>query len=250
MANLLPSVYLNRDIKYLKNVNIVEYDMKSAGLSILRAKHAISEEKVQELLNMPKEERNIAIGVLEHNNKEILEIKNAGFKEYITRFVFENGINLSNILTIKKDAIFLINCNPTIFNFDEYVNFEPKNVYTSYCLLNGKEFYYNGNTRKIDVKGLGKEVAESIANGPLKDIANILHHSECNNKLEMFKYLKDYRSRYINKKLRIESYRDIDTGFYLYKDYKLENIEPEYMNSIQYSDNYIKYIRELIIAII
>ena len=247
---LFPSNYINGQIKYLRSTSICEYDMKSAGMSILKAKKLLTQEQINELEALPKEERNIRIGRLEQANEHIMREKNLGFKEYVTRFIVENRIPVECILTIKKDAVFLINQNPQILEFDEYVKFELKNQYTSYCNLSGKEFYYNGLLNILDTKGLGKEIAEKNKNSLLRDISDLLGYVECFDKKYMFEKLKEYRSLYLNRKLPLESYRDLETGAYLYGEYQVDIITENELKDIDIRNNFIKYIHELIKAIL
>ena len=52
------------DIQYLVDVPIFEYDISKANISVLSDKGVISENQYQYLFNLPKLERNIAIGNL------------------------------------------------------------------------------------------------------------------------------------------------------------------------------------------
>lgn len=50
------------NIQYLVDVPIFEYDISKANISVLSDKGIISENQYQYLFNLPKLERNIAIG--------------------------------------------------------------------------------------------------------------------------------------------------------------------------------------------
>lgn len=243
---LLPSNYRNNNYNYLKNVSITEYDMKSGGLNILREKGFISDDEAEKLELLDKSKKNIAIGKLEISNKELRISLNNGFKEYVTQFITDNKIPIESILTIKKDAVFLINQNPTKLKFGRFIEFRPKNIYTSYCCLNNKEFYYNGALNILDVKGFGLDIAEKSANGVLKDIKSFMRMNEKFDYMIVFNALKEYRSNYLNLKLPVESYRDLDTGTFKYKGHNLEIISEKYLNDIDINDTFIKYINEFI----
>ena len=56
------TLYLNKNLSYIKNVSIVEYDIKSAGFSVIKEKKLLPEKVITKLEGMKKEDRNIAIG--------------------------------------------------------------------------------------------------------------------------------------------------------------------------------------------
>jgi hypothetical protein len=243
----MKSNYLNKDIDYLSNVKIYEYDMKSGGFSILKHKGFFSESEIEELNAMDKLSRNIYIGkkLAKHPewNKTLIE----GFKEVIKTLFETYNIDEKYVLSIKKDAIFLLNINLGKRIKTDYVNFELKNTYTSYYYLNNVEFYYNKN--KIDVKGISDSIVEKHKDFFLYDLSKIFSLVERNNYSMIVKYLKKYRLQYINKELDIESYKEFNReDAYLIElgSIKFYSKAWEELESVNISYNYLHYIKPLI----
>ena len=123
--------YLNKDIKYIKNGLIQEYDMKNGGISILYHKNILSQDDYDYLMNdLNKQERNITIGKWLKDNSDITPELMNGFKEARELFFEMNNIKDSEVLSIKKDAIFLIGKSIDIEQVNEDYLFRKKNEYT------------------------------------------------------------------------------------------------------------------------
>ena len=71
MEKLERQNFLNKDIVYLKNVSITEWDMHSAVLSIMKQHKLIPENIAEELSKLPKLDRNIRIGKLQIGNDKL-----------------------------------------------------------------------------------------------------------------------------------------------------------------------------------
>jgi hypothetical protein len=241
--------YLNKDILYLKNTTITEYDIKSAGFTVIKYKKLLPEEEIFELEKIDKEERNIRIG------KRILQYPRIGeeiintLAEVRKDFVVLNQIYENDILSIKKDAIFLIRKNPTVLKIGMF-EFRAKKSYTSYCYLNKKEFYYSSLEDSLELKGFTEENRNKQNDYLLKDIKKIMTMSEKLINEQLFVFLKQYRSKYLNRQLDIETYRDIETGKFSVDDYFMEDISKELLQSADISQNYINYLLPLFNAVI
>jgi len=237
--------YLNKDITYIKNTVITEYDIKSAGFTVIKTKKLLPSEEILELERTDKEDRNIRIGkrILQYPNisEEIINTLADIRKDFVVR----NNIQENDILSIKKDALFIIKKNPQILEVDGF-EFRKKESYSSYIYLNKKEFYYSSSTDKMDIKGLHEEVKNLQENYLLKDIKKFLQLGEKVTGIQLLGLLKTYRSKYLNKQLDKETYRDMDSGKFAVGDYQLDNISDEMLASVDISQNYISYILPLI----
>lgn len=249
MEKLERQNFLNKDILYLKNVSITEWDMHSAVLSIMKQHKLIPENIAEELSKLPKLDRNIRIGKLQIGNDKLKDEINKLLKEYIRTFAKINKIDLGNILSIKKDALFIVNQYPTQTKFGE-IEFVAKHTYTSYIYLNKKEFYYNSLLNEIDVKGINDELIEKC-HGIISDIKSLLNKSESLPIEDFFKVIQKYRSDYLNRKLPIESYRSLATGLFKTnsrREFEFDQLDDNDENKkiLNISDNYIGYILPLI----
>jgi len=233
--------YLNKDVLYLKNTSISEYDIASAGFTVIKFKKLLSDEEIQELEKLEKYERNVKIG------KRILKIPVISEEIFNTlakvreAFIVVNEIYPEDILTIKKDAIFLIKKIPQKLIIKDF-EFRAKETYTSYCYLNRKEFYYSSILKRLDVKGISDNVRNLQGDFLLKDIQRFLELAEKFPPDQMFTLLKNYRAKYLERKLDKEVYRDLDTGMFKIGEYNLETISDESLQHIDISQNYLNYL--------
>ena len=123
--------YLNRNIEFLIDSNIVEYDMKSAGLSIVKELKLLPESRIRKLEALPKDECKKQIGLIQRDDKDFKEKFKPGFELFRRKLFEENNFQDSDILTIKRDAIYTIDKFVDHTEFGNIV-FRKKNTYTSY----------------------------------------------------------------------------------------------------------------------
>jgi len=249
--------YLNTSILNLKNVVIREYDMSDGGFSIIKAKQLLPESTIKYLSNLSKLDRHIQIGKISKHDKDLSKALLDGFTEARKKFIDKNNIDTSIILSVKKDAIYLVNKLAKVTEFDG-IKFSLKNQYSSYYYINGKEFYYSSWRNELDVKGLGKEVVASQKDYLLYTIKEIMRLNEKKDKCYMVKILKDVRKEYLNLELDFEYYREMnpENSFKL-KESIGENIcgleslkDGRILDDINIVFNYINYIIPLIGLII
>lgn len=203
------TMYLNKNFNFIKGT-IREFDMKSAGLNIIKSLKLLPEKTIKELEQMPKMESKIKIGIMQRNNRQLAKDMLKGFEYYRERFIKENNIESKDILSIKKDAIFLINKGIQKDTFD-YVVFDCKNRYTSYYYFNGLEFYFNSMTRAIDVKGISDKKLKKHNKYILKFLRNMFYYIELGNSKESIRYLKKFADKYRHKELPVGYYREFNS---------------------------------------
>lgn len=243
--------YLNDSYRYLKNVTITEYDIRSAGFSVLTYRKLLPADELEKLSKLDKHTRTVKEGLLQREHPKIAEEIVNTLSKVRQAFVLLNKIPDESILSIKKDAMFLINQTPQTLVIKDVFEWRKKGVYTSYLQLPGKkEFYYNGREDKLDVKGLSKEVVEKQNNFLLKDIKNFLRSGERVNQEMIFSLLKSYREKYLKRQLPLEVYRELDSGYFRVGDYQMESIDEDMKNEIDISQNYMNYILPLIQAML
>lgn len=251
LITMQKSNYLNKEIPYLTNVNIYEYDMSSGGFNILRSKKVFSKDVEDSLLKMNKEERNITIGKILRKKPKLSEILINGFKEYMTEFCKVNGIKNEEILSIKKDAIFIINKRCKNLKLNEYVELKEKNKYTSYLYLSEIEFY--NNRFDCHVKGINDNILDR--NLFFNEIKNIMKLMEKNNDEVLFRYLRKLQKNYLEYEVDKEMYREFNSNNQfrvevIGKSFYFDNIEEEMLDYISIEYNYYTYLVPIIKALI
>ncbi len=240
-APIIPSVI---------NSSITEWDMKSANVSVLEYFHLIPQKKIDAIRQLSSEKRKVVVGLLEQKNPELAEKLERGFDEIVKMFIEVNKLDEDiDVLSIKKDAVFVIAKTPTVTEFGP-VKFIAKNTYHSFLKIGAFEFYVGYD--KVDVKGLQK-LAELHENGILYLINDVVNAAEqfAGDKAAMSSYLSTLARLYKTKKLDFEFYREfnsqskfsviIDGERYLY-----DNISEEDINDVDISYNYTNIILPLI----
>lgn len=209
--------YLNKDLKYIKNAIIREYDMKNAGLSILKHNELISLKEYNKLMNnYEKHERDVIVGKFLGENTEISNELMKGFIEARKEFFELNEIENSDVLSIKKDAIFLINKIPKYQQINDDYLFRNKNEYTSYINLKGKEFYYSVMNDKLDIKGFSKDIINNQKDYLFKFVKECLKIDSDNQSDNLFIKLLEFKNDFLERNLDNDYYRDIIENQYLF----------------------------------
>jgi len=154
--------------------DIIEYDMKEGGFSIIREENLLPTNEIEKLKAIPdKHERDITIGKLKYSKNP--DIRNTGkklemlFTKYRLMFGSANDLQVDDIFSVKRDAIFIKRYAPHT-EFGNYINFREKHAYDIYILLGQDELvtnlksrhktyevYFNSYTDDIAIKGIKDE---------------------------------------------------------------------------------------------
>lgn len=232
--------YLNKYSELMVGSEIYEYDISSAGFNLLKKNKLISEEKINKLEMHNKKIRQIMIGLMCRKDKELKAALNDAFIDIRREFFEANDIKDNEVLSIKKDAIFVLRpCYETQF---ENVEFKKKNIYSSYIYIDKKEIYYNKET--VHVKGINDEKVKLHEEYMCDLIGTCLHLLESMNEKKLKQLLVEFSNLYKNRQLPVEYYREFDrNSFYRYKDdgrIVFEDIGD--INMIDISYNYLNII--------
>ena len=115
------------DISYLNSVFIYEMDLSKANINVLRTKNIIDQKTYEYLYNSERMVRQVYVGKL-CKDKRVSDALKEGILE-AKRLLFEaNDIKDYEVLSIKNDAVFLLNKIPKIRDFG-LLHFVPKNKY-------------------------------------------------------------------------------------------------------------------------
>ena len=249
------SNYLNKSIKYIKNSRIVEYDIKSAGLNILYELKYIDDDVYDYISSMPKKERSIYIGKMLRRNPEMNIALNNGFKHAMEMFIRNNNIVDKDILSIKKDAIYIIDKNIDNLNIQGRLKFVKKKTYDTYINIMNKEHYINISDKILDSKGYTEPIKEHHGKYLLKFLYDIIEKDHLtNDSLKIMSDLAIFKHRLITYDLPIGYYKDIVNDKYLiemaYTTLMIDNLDDyEDKESINYNTN-LKFVLEVINTLI
>ncbi len=242
--------YTNQNINYIKNNLVTEYDISSAGLSILTDLNYFSNDDYNYLMSIDKLERNIIIGKELKKNTNMNVALMDGFAQVRATFFNNNGIQDHEILSIKKDAIFLINRDIGIDGqISDHVKFNKKNTYNAYINIGRKEHYLDIEHNRLIVKKYPELVKERHKDYLFALLKDLLFLDSQNNKDEIYKKIAMFKYKFITYRLDKEYYRSIKTGNY---EVRLNNtlIEMDDIDDYILKDIVTGYNMEFILSII
>lgn len=216
---------LNEDmIALLKNINyltkekyvtgrIVEYDIKSSNITLLRKYNMISEEYYTFLASLPKKDREIEVGNLKRIDRKYYDVEREGIYQAMLKLVELNQIPIQSIVRKANDALFINTPIDLQYTDIDGVLFSQKGIYDSLLVLDKIIFlfYYdiNGNI-SVDVKGINEEALDLHNGYILTSIGTTIFLLERASIEESLKYISGIIDDYLNRKLDINYYRNFD----------------------------------------
>lgn len=209
MSAYTPSkqTWLNPNIEYTFNQEIVEYDMQDAGFSLIKQYHLLPDSEIARLASLPKGfERHKEVGILQRDNKEFSKALADKFAEVRAIFIGTNYITDNDIISVKKDAIFTIG-NRSRLRFGA-VHFVPKNRYTSYIRLReiqNLELYYS--SEGIDIKGMGEAAVNRHRLFLVEFLRKVISYIESQNpyvKKHLMRFISEYKSMTLPEEFYVE----------------------------------------------
>ena len=196
----------NRDYPFIYNNEIIEWDIKSANTSLMSYYNLQPDKVIQKLASMTKSQREISVGKLMKKDKEFAKKLEESFNKIIQEFMDANQLSWDDIVSIKKDAVFVKNHK---INHNEFgaVHFIPKNQYKHVLLLPKYEIYISDSV--TDVKGIPDEKLSLHEDGMLDFIRTTMETASEFLKLQSF--FKEYVTAYKNKELEFDAYREFNS---------------------------------------
>lgn len=246
--------YRNKDIDFFINHQIIEYDMKSAGLSLAKEYGYLDKNIIKKLEEMSKDERNRLMGIIKIKDKQLVKNENKALVEARKKFIEMNNIDNDNIISIKKDALFV---SKECYNLKlGDIQFVPKNKYSSYMVLNNIEFYYNH--LKLDVKGINDNLLKLHNDYMIQFFKQYFQYIEMGKSNKLLDFIAGFVYRYKSRDLDIRYYREFNAMslFKLNKqtsygtEYLIKYVDDESFSDIDIGYNFFKYLIPLMISLI
>lgn len=250
MSNLWQKTNYTSSVKYITDTVITEYDMKSAGMNILREMNYLNDNQYERLKDTEKYERNVIIGKMLRKNKNMNHDLNEGFKLARKIFMDQNNLNDSDILSIKKDAIFVIGKKCSNLRISKYLRFVEKKEYDTYINILNKEHYIQMYNNYMDVKGYHENIFNHHQKYLFQFIIDCLWEDKKDDKKDLFKKLLIFKNNLINYNLPIGYYKDIIEDKYIIEletmDLEIEDLEEDlqvkdlsYKNQLRFLTDFI-----------
>lgn len=197
--------FLNKGLAYLFNDTVYEYDIQSANANLMRYYKLADDSVVDALLKLPKSKRTKRVGVMQ-KNKEFAKSLSEAFSKIRKEFFDANQLELNDIISVKKDAIFTRKqCYVTKFGNVEFV---LKNQYTSFLQLPRLELYYREGV--LDVKGIDDTKLPLHENGMVAFLKEFFRRAETSEKRDVLRFLNKYATAYKFRELDLDDYREFN----------------------------------------
>lgn len=230
------TLYVNPNIQFLSNMQIIEYDMKNAGFSLIKKYDMLPKKIIDKLEKLGKEEKafdkkfgkrmqTIEIGKLQRKYPELAKKLKLGFEIERENFIRKNQLEEDDIISIKKDAFFLCKTKPIHGEIDEYIKFRKKNEYTSYIYLRPLEIYYMKD-KDLDVKGISEDKYEEHREYMYSFIQKALNSYETRELQSVLYMIRIFIDKYKNLELESGYYRELNAqSKFLYLDGERSDID-------------------------
>lgn len=202
--------YLNREKVMEVNSKIIEYDLYHANTSLMRFYNLCPTKLIDKIDSLTKMSREVYVGKLQRDNKEFSKALMKSFDDAMKLFLDTNGITEDNIISIKKDAAFVVNKKVVQTDFD-CLHFRPKNEYIGYALIGLYEIYFKSNG-EADVKGIAdRDALDLHKNGILRFVKDLMSLYAQKDKIATSRYLHEFIDNYKKKLLPFDYYREFNT---------------------------------------
>ena len=226
---------MNEASKIVKNQNylspsryisgrIIEYDIKAANISSLRQGGFITEEDYQYLAHLPKQQREIEIGLRIKQDPKVYTNIQKGIKWAKEQLVLANNLSEDQIIRVANDAVYINSSTDLPYlQFGEYIHFVPKSVSNIFINLNKTvvllNFQQDGNIN-VDIKGIGDNHIHLHENFMINAIVTCIVYIERASIQEAVSYLSELCQHYVRYELPIGYYREFNS----FSCYRIKNI--------------------------
>ena len=214
----MKSSYLDPTVEFLYGISpnlIREYDMSSAGLSVIKDRKLLPDEDIKRLSAMPKYERNVVVGKIRAIDKEFSKNLTRGIRESVKTFLFENGYEDENLLAINNDSVTVLEhrLNNPKLDFGE-VHFRRAEEFVGYLRLNRFTIFANRDLRSLKIKGVGETARRAFQDGLGKVFLSWFRRLERGTtSLELLPDLRDLKREIVELRAPTAYYISLKTGF-------------------------------------
>ena len=221
--------------------DIIEYDIKEAGWSMIKNEKLLPPEMMKSLETLDKHSRHIEIGKLKYKVKGFQAKLSECFRKYRLLFIRENELSEKDIVSIKKDAIFVKKfCYNT--EFGDNVKFIEKHCYSAFMKLDRLEFYW-GSDDILDIKGINDSHMEYHKDYMIKFIWSLISKMAFDDRYSAIKFIVKFMNNYKTRNLDVGYYRMFNsTPLYPVvingEQQLVESIGKEYLEYCDISYNY------------
>lgn len=239
----------NKNTPLIAHTQIVEWDMKSANTSIMREYKLAPTKWIARVEAMDGDNRKKQVGLRQQKVKGLAKAMEEGFNEIVQKFIETNGLEENDIISIKRDAVFIRSRIPQVTTIGQYCHFRPKGTYVAFLILNGYEFYMKQDGQ-FDIKGISDELIPLHNDGILQFIRDFLDDFDYDMN-GLHQYCKDFVNAYKKRELPLDYYRSLngESTFTLITEsgaYNSQFITESMIDDVDISYNYENIVLPLI----
>lgn len=242
MNNLWSKPNYRSPCQFIIDKDIYEYDIRKANINVLIEAGIITQEQYDYLYNAPKNIRSITIGKLQGANPNVTKALKEGIANARKSFMELNNINDQDIIAIRNDAITYVGREPTHLQMTDHIAFRESGRYTSFYRINTIDLLYYFNivdqAESMDVKGLGDAV-DLHRPYMLDFLCELFYTAQIEGVQKAIYLLQSFHNDYINMKLDIGYYRELNTTSY-FKLKDMSSVSPIYADTLtEYDKRYL-----------
>ena len=211
---ILPGLQYTADVDILTGHSIVEVDMASAGLSVIRQDGLLPGALLAKLEAMPKGESAVAIGKLSRTEEHrgLSDRITQGIRLRLEAMLAANGAGPEHILSVKRDAVFLVDLVPRVLALKNGTRFRLKGRYSAFARLGAVEVYAAPRTGVVDLKGIPAEKRELHRPFTTRLVLDFLDMVASGKAVEAADTLRQFREDYLRRRLPLGFYREFNAA--------------------------------------
>lgn len=229
MSNLWSRLNYKSTAKYILNTYITEYDLSKANINALLYTGRIDETRYNELLSLPKEQREIAVGLMIQKDNSIYKSIQEGIIEAKKRLFDANDIEDYDVLSIRNDAVFIHSRKLNTTEFPPYFIFKEKGKYNMFMSICDLDVFYNDTINpdgsvnyQLDIKGISEEKTLLHANGIGGLLCEVMYRLQREDVSFTIQWMTGILEKYLNRQLPKEFYREFNSDSdYVIRTFKM-----------------------------
>ena len=218
-SRLWEKTFWTAPLDYVTSTYIREYDISKANINVLLKLGLINQEQYNYFYRLNKQAREVMVGYFlqEHKDDKYGQQLIKGIREERRLFFEANDIQDYEVLSIKNDAVFLIEKVPSVTRFDgiEFIN---KETFTSFYKLDrkfNKEMYYKldipNDIEILEIKGMSDKAYKEHEPYMIDFLKVLFGTIETTDISEALNLLQIFSDRYIKHELDIGYYKRFDS---------------------------------------
>ncbi len=209
----LPGLNFTADVDIFLG-QITEVDMSDAGMSVIRAEKLLAPSLIARLEALSKSERSVAVGKISRlpDFKGLSNKVTDGIRRRVEAMLSLNEVGTDRILSVKRDAVFVIGPPPSRLILQDGTRFKLKASYTAFARLGNVELYGVPRRGLADLKGIPDEKRGLHKGFTTRMVLDVLGMVERGSRVEAAHTLQVFRRDYASMALPVGFYREFNSA--------------------------------------